>query len=104
MKTTTTTLVDEVLPEFDFRSRHARRVDASPERVAEAIDRFRLGGTASAQRTSGLTDVITETRVRCVDDAARRRFAIYWFLIRVFSGWLRRDLLRRIARIAEGAE
>ena len=41
MKTTTTTLLDEVLPEFD---------------------------------------------------------------VEVFSGWLRRDFLRRIARIAEGAE
>jgi hypothetical protein len=52
----------------------------------------------------GATDVTTETRVRCVDDAARRRFAIYWLFIKVFSGWLRRDLLRRIALIAEGAE
>src|SRR5439155_27106951 len=132
---------------------HARRVAATPERVAEAIDGFRLGGAASlltrirglhipsgsildalvgsgftvlAERPgvemvagttgqfwalreqshmeapldlqafrafdrpgwaqgavslrierlgSGSTDVVTETRVRCVDDAARRRFA-----------------------------
>ncbi|MDP9343449.1 MAG: hypothetical protein M3Q23_15430 [Actinomycetota bacterium] len=52
----------------------------------------------------GSTDVMTETRVRCVDDRARHRFAIYWLLIKVFSGWLRRDFLRRVARIAEGAE
>ena len=52
----------------------------------------------------GSTRLSTETRVRCVDDEARRRFAIYWLLIRVFSGWLRRDFLRKIARIAEGAE
>ena len=50
----------------------------------------------------GSTEVSTETRVRCVDDAARRRFAVYWSIIRIFSGWLRRDLLRRIARLAEG--
>ena len=48
--------------------------------------------------------MITETRVRCVDDRARRRFALYWLLIKVFSGWLRRDFLRKVARIAEGAE
>jgi hypothetical protein len=182
MKTTTTTLLDEVLPEFDFRSRHARHVAATPERVMEAVDRFRLGGAASllvrirglhiptgsirgalvgsgftvlAERpgvemvagttgqfwalheqahmeaprdlqafrafdrpgwaqgaisirverlANGSTEVMTETRVRCVDDAARRRFSIYWAFIKVFSGWLRRDFLRSIARIAERAE
>ncbi len=182
MKTKPTTLLDEVLPEFDFRSRHARRVAATPERVAEAVNGVRLRGAASllarirglhipsgpirdalvgsgftvlAERPgvemvagttgqfwalreqahmeapldlqafrafdrpgwaqgaislrlepigNGSTLVTTETRVRCVDDAARRRFVIYWLLIRVFSGWLRRDFLRKIARIAEGAE
>jgi hypothetical protein len=182
MRTTAKTLLDEVLPEFDFRSRHARRVAATRERVAEAVDSFRLGGAASllmrirglhipsgsirdvltgsgftvlAERPgveivagtsgqfwalreqahmeappdlrafrafdrpgwaqgaislrieplkNGSTDVITETRVRCADDTARRRFAIYWLFINVFSGWLRRDFLRKIARIAEGAE
>ena len=182
MNTTTTTLLDEVLPEFDFRSRHARRVDAPPEWVAEAVDIFRLGRAASllfkirgvhlpsgslrdaitgsgftvlaeqpgvevvagtngrfwavreqahmeappdletfrafdrpgwAQAAvsiriepleDGSTHVTTETRVRCIDDAARRRFAIYWTVIRFFSGWLRRDFLRRIALIAEGPE
>ena len=53
---------------------------------------------------NGSTRVMTETRVRCVDDTARRRFAVYWLFIKVFSGWLRRDFLRRIARIAEGVE
>ncbi|MFL5798986.1 MAG: hypothetical protein ACJ77A_13775 [Actinomycetota bacterium] len=181
MSTTTTTLLDEVLPEFHFRSRHARRIGATPERVAEAVDDYRLGGAASllvrirglhvpsgsirdalvgsgfsvlAERPGveivagttgrfwalreqahmeaprdlqafrafdrpgwaqgaisirterledGETNLTTETRVRCLDDAARRRFAVYWSFIRVFSGWLRRDFLRRVARIAEGA-
>jgi hypothetical protein len=182
MTSTTMTLLDEVLPEFDFGSRHARRIDAQPERVAEAIDGFRLGGGASllvkmrglhlpsgsirdvlmgsgftvlAERPGvetvagtngrfwalreltymeaprdlrdfqsfhrpgwaqaaisfriepledGSTHLITETRVRCVDDAARRRFVVYWSFIKVFSGWLRRDFLRKVARTAEGAE
>jgi hypothetical protein len=181
MKTATTPLLDEVLPEFDFRSRHARRVDAPPDRVAEAVEGFRLGGAASlllrirgvrlpsgairdvliksgftvlaeqpgretvagttgqfwalreqahmeapldlqgfrafdrpgwAQGAvslriepleDGSTELTTETRVRCVDETARRRFAVYWLLIRIFSGWLRRDFLRRIARTAEDA-
>lgn len=185
MKAATTTLLDEVLPEFDFRSRHGQLVHASPEAVAAAVERYDLGRDASplarvlvllrglripsgslrdvltgsaftllaehpgreivlgttgqfwqlreqaymeapadldafrafdrpgwAQaaialrlepREDGSTDVRTETRVRCVDEAARRRFAVYWLIIGVFSGWLRRDLLRAIARIAERA-
>jgi hypothetical protein len=182
MTTVTRTLLDAVLPEFDFRSRQSRRIHATPERVAEAVDAFRVHGAAMllvrarglhlpsgplrevltrsgftvlaeqpglemvagttgqfwmlreqahmeapldleafrdfdrpgwAQaavslriepRPDGFTDVTTETRVRCVDDAARRRFAAYWLVIRVFSDWLRRDFLRGIARIAEGLE
>jgi hypothetical protein len=183
MSTATKTLMDDVLPEFDFRSRHSRRVAASPEWVAEAIEVFQPGRVASlllrirgvhlpsgsirevlaqlgftmlaerpraewvagingqfwafrderthlesprdldafrafdrpgwAQGTislriepleEGSTLLTTETRVRCVDDTARRRFALYWLLIKPFSDWIRRDLLRRIARIAEGAE
>ena len=174
------TLLDEVLPEFDVRSRHARRVHAPPEWVAEAVETiapgrvesllFRLRGlpvppgsirerlsrsafTVLAERPGvetvagtfgqfwalrelahmeaptdleafrafdrpvwakgaisiridpledGSTEISTETRVRCVDNAARRRFAVYWSIIRILSGWLRRDLLRRIARLAEG--
>jgi hypothetical protein len=180
--TTRTALLDEVLPAFDFRSRHWRRVEAPSDWVAEALDIVRPGRAASlllrirgvrlpsgsirevltgsgftvlAERPGlevvagttgqfwklreqahmeapvdlqafrafdrpgwaqgaislriepledGSTRVTTETRVRCVDDGARRRFAIYWLLIRAFSGWLRRDFLRRIARIAEGVE
>jgi hypothetical protein len=180
MKTATTTLLDEVLPQFDFRSRHARPIAAPPEWVAEAVNIVRLGRaawllfkirgihlpsgsirdvltrsgfTVLAERPGremvagttgqfwavrelahmeaprdleafrafdrpgwaqgaislriepledGSSYVTTETRVRCVDDAARRRFAVYWLFIEVFSGWLRRDLLRRIARMAEG--
>ncbi|MDP8955851.1 MAG: hypothetical protein M3N24_02690 [Actinomycetota bacterium] len=52
----------------------------------------------------GGTELTTETRVRCVDDAARRRFAVYWSVIKVFSDWLRRDFLGRVARVAEGTE
>jgi hypothetical protein len=181
MRTIATTLLDEVLPEFDFGSRHARRVAAPPERVAAAVEGYRLGGAASLlfrirglrvpsgslrealtrsrftvlaedpgrelvvatngrfwaldelanmeapsdlrafrafdrpgwaqgamsirveSRGRGTAQLMTETRVRCVDDEARRRFAVYWTLVNVFSGWLRRDFLRKIARIAEAS-
>jgi hypothetical protein len=176
-------LLDEVLPEFDVRSRHTRVVAASLERVALALERYSLRrdgapitrllfllrglrvpegsvraalagfgfavlaerpgkeivagtigrfwalreranmeapvdlrsfrgfarpGWAKAAmsirvepRTDGSTTLVTETRVRCLDQTARRRFARYWTLIGPFSGWIRVDLLRGIARIAE---
>lgn len=48
------------------------------------------------------TRIVTETRVRTTDAAARRRFAAYWLLVRPFSGFLRRELLRAVVRRAEG--
>jgi hypothetical protein len=45
--------------------------------------------------------VSTETRVAIEDPASRRRFAVYWFVIRIGSGLIRRDLLRAVRRRAE---
>lgn len=42
----------------------------------------------------------TETRVSCTDLRARLLFGAYWTLIRIPSGWIRRDMLRAIARRA----
>lgn len=43
----------------------------------------------------------TETRGRATDQGARRRFAIYWAIIRPASGLIRRDMLGAVARRAE---
>lgn len=43
----------------------------------------------------------TETRVLSTDEAARRRFARYWMLIRLPSGLIRREWLHGIRRRAE---
>lgn len=183
MRTATWDLIDEVLPEVDYHSRHVRHVHAPPEDVAGAIERYvvgrdssplvrvllrmrglripsgsvrdvlkRSGFTVLAERPGeevvagtfgrfwtlheqanmeapldleafhafarpgwakaamtlrveprddGSSTLTTETRVLCMDERARRRFAPYWAFIRVFSGWIRRDLLGGIARIAE---
>ena len=45
--------------------------------------------------------VTTETRVWATDDATRRRFALYWWSIRLGSGLIRRMWLRAIRRRAE---
>ena len=183
MTTAATTLLDEVLPEFDYRSHHRRRVLASPDEVGTAMERYRLDRDSSAfvrilfrlrglkvpsgslrdvltglrfgvlaerpgeeivvgtigrfwtlrerdnlerprdledfrtfsppgwakgvmtlrvePRDDGSSMLVTETRVLCMDEQARRRFAAYWAFINVFSGYIRRDLLGGIARIAE---
>ncbi|HEX4439713.1 MAG TPA: hypothetical protein VH854_06560 [Thermoanaerobaculia bacterium] len=48
----------------------------------------------------GASDLTTETRIAFFGAAARRKFRIYWTLVRPFSGTLRRSLLRGIAQRA----
>lgn len=40
--------------------------------------------------------LFTETRVRCLGASSRRRFRLYWLVIRPFSGLLRGAMLRGI--------
>jgi hypothetical protein len=164
-------LLDEVLPRWHYRERHSIGVDASPERVFEAVRHvpisdmpvtnllFRLRGMRGASsvsvferlppsftilaeelnrelvtggigkpwrlrgggvrvedfrafaqpgyakmamnfRLDGRT-LSTETRVFLTDEAAGRAFRRYWFVIRPFSGLIRRVWLRAIKRRAE---
>ncbi len=43
----------------------------------------------------------TETRVEATDARTRVLFGVYWTLIRLGSGLIRRDMLRAVARGAE---
>ena len=43
----------------------------------------------------------TETRVRCVDTTGRRKFRLYWSVVRPFSGLIRLLMLRAIKQAAE---
>lgn len=47
------------------------------------------------------TLLTTETRILCMDTEAQKRFSRYWFIIRPFSGIIRREILRAIKRKAE---
>lgn len=49
------------------------------------------------------TLLTTETRVFCLDQEARRKFAPYWYLIRPVSGLIRRRMLSSICKTAEHA-
>jgi hypothetical protein len=48
------------------------------------------------------TRVRTETRIVATDPRTRLVFGIYWVAIRAGSGLIRRDMLRAVARRAEG--
>lgn len=45
--------------------------------------------------------ISTETRVLCTDSRSRRTFRRYWWIVRPFSGLIRREMLQTIRRDAE---
>ena len=55
------------------------------------------------ERIGAVTRLATETRVQPTDPRAARAFLPYWLVIRAGSGLIRRDLLRAVARRAEGS-
>jgi len=63
---------------------------------AKAVWNFSL-----VEEGADLTRLATETRVRCLDDASRRCFRMYWAVIAPFSGLIRREVLRTIRREGE---
>jgi len=67
-----------------------------------AFTAFTEPGTVKVATNILVEDVLvaTETRVLASDAAARRRFRAYWLVVRPWSGALRREWLRAIARRA----
>lgn len=53
------------------------------------------------QSRNGGVELTTETRGYSTDQHARRRFALYWAVIRPASGLIRRDILATVARLAD---
>ena len=75
---------------------------------AAGFDAFDKPGYAKAVWNFSLVDLganvtrlATETRVVCTDRASKLRFRLYWALIGLFSGLIRRQVLRAIKRKAE---
>jgi hypothetical protein len=60
-----------------------------------------VGNIAFIAQSDGSVRVSTETRVHCLDQASRKRFFLYWLLIRPFSGIIRKEWLRLIRKKAE---
>ena len=63
---------------------------------AKAVMNFRV-----EQSPLAMCVVSTETRVWATDEKTRRKFALYWWTIRLGSGLIRRMWLRAIRRRAE---
>lgn len=65
----------------------------APLKDAESFINYRNPGAAKLilgfvvqARTGNITNLLTETRVQCLDEDALRHFKPYWYLIRAVSG------------------
>lgn len=74
---------------------------------AESFKPFDTAGYAKAVWNFSLdahgenTRLVTETRIKCLDDDSRRSFGRYWMFIQPFSGLIRMEMLKTIKRRAE---
>jgi len=66
-------------------------------------DHVRCAWSFELADRDGATLLATETRVAATNDAARRKMLRYWRVIGPFSGLVRLEMLRAIARRAERA-
>lgn len=55
----------------------------------------------SVSESNGETLLKTETRIQCLDEDSRQSFALYWTVIKPFSGLIREEMLRLIKEKAE---
>lgn len=67
---------------------------AVPPGLARAVWNFSL-----KQSQAGETILSTETRVVCGDLESRRKFRVYWFFVRPFSGLIRLIMLRAVKQV-----
>ena len=88
---------------WSLRERQALVSARTPEELL-ALDDPRAAVAAMSVRIEALapdrTRLSTETRIHALGPPARRRFRLYWLLIRPFSGLLRRAMLAGIKRRA----
>jgi len=70
------TLLSEVLPEYDFRERHARRIDAPPERVFAAVRELSADDTPAVRLLFRLRGLRGETARPIFDQMERFGFEV----------------------------
>ena len=70
-----------------------------PPGIARAVWSFTV-----EQSVNGQTILSTETRIICGDSSSLRKFRVYWFFVRPFSGLIRRLMLRAVRRACEESD
>jgi hypothetical protein len=85
-----------------FRSHPFDVLGRAPTEWAAALDRERIKIAIDfrAEPIAGGSRLTTETRVRTMDERARRTFRLYWLLVGPFSALIRRRWLRAIQAAA----
>ena len=74
--------------------------DADAWRAATVPGTIKAAVDFRAERIPGGSRLTTETRVKAMDDRARRAFRLYWLAIAPFSALIRRRWLRAIQAAA----
>lgn len=81
--------------------RRSPALDAAGLRAFAAPGWVKVGFDFVLRADGERTLLSTETRVEATDARTRVLFGVYWTLIRLGSGLIRRDMLRAVARAAE---
>lgn len=66
-----------------------------PNGFAKACWNFRLVPEENGTR------LVTETRILCLGEDCHKKFSRYWFIVRPFSGIIRKEILKVVKRQAE---
>jgi hypothetical protein len=77
--------------------------DAEAWRAADVPATIKAAADFRAERIPGGSRLTTETRVKAMDDRARRAFRLYWLAISPFSALIRRRWLRAIQSAASSS-
>jgi hypothetical protein len=89
--------VEEYLRALDFDHLGRTRTEWA---AAYEGRRLKIAIAFEAEPIPGGSRLATETRIGALDDGARRRFRLYWFVIGEFSGLIRRRWLRAVQEAA----
>jgi hypothetical protein len=88
--------------QFWTLSGHLLRLDSTEFRAFNQAGYVKtVWNFAITKQDQSMSSLTTETRIYCTDPTSRRRFRLYWFVIRPFSAWIRREMLRTVKRKAE---